>query len=373
MRLVLLLIQYISVSIFWLECTPAMHIEKNLLIVNHKKTSAIHGGGELFLERQQNATDTLFRKNLYIERIMYTYIPCKLVVIIGCSCSGKSFLEKQLSRYFGDSAYVFPEGPYFWSVIDKILQAGGTKQDIIPTFSKDMNELIRGRDGSSYFQNLFQAECYSKFEKRQAERIIEKYQKVPIEFFVDVTAQLIIDGSKGKEIVITTHEHTYEDFLLLTRALEYNFFRMPTYPVFMYVSPEKFAERLRMRNQKVLKQQLPYYDLRLNARLFTEFFQNLKPADSGQILDSLNLERMYAVLDQVFLDTFPMTALKLKEQYPELASYNFEAFLQQIHSKARKIVDGFFEFEKSMDVTFVGKGCCFTSDEEIKKFIEHLL
>jgi hypothetical protein len=292
---------------------------------------------------------------------------------MGCSCSGKSFIENRLTKYFGNSLYSFPEGPIFWSVIDGVTQKE-TKKAVISTFPQNMCDLIRYRDGSSYFLDRFHLECCNILGMEQASRITEKYKRMSIEFIGDITAKLIIANSSHKQITITTHEHTYNDLLLLKCALEYNFFRMPIYPLFMYVSPEKIAERLMNRNMKVVNRKLSYYDLRLYAHPFSEFFRNLKPATSGEkVMDSLSLQRIYQILNHTFFYDFPRIASELRTQYPQLMSFSFEDLFHKIKLKTLEIVNTFFMGKDTVNVTFIGDQdvYCSSSEKEIEEFIKH--
>lgn len=311
---------------------------------------------------------------LYVERRLYTYSDCSLVVIMGCSCSGKSFLEHKLSVRLKDDLCHFPEGPIFWSMIDSCIQKG-MKKPIVSTFPQNIWDLIMDRDGSSHFMDKFRSKCQNRFGIRQGNAIVDKYARMPIEFLSDMTAKVIVASSSKKHVIVTTHEHTYDDLLLLRAALEYNFFRMPIYPIFMYVSPETIAERLMVRNTRVLNKALPYYDLRLTMRPFWEFFKNLRLATPGEEpIDSLNREKIYEIIDCIFSQNFPVVSSKLKIQYPQLTHFNFENFFHKIRRQAFETISAFFMNKDIVDVVFTGdKGvCCFSCEEEIENFVKHL-
>lgn len=310
---------------------------------------------------------------LYVERRLYTYSDCSLVVIMGCSCSGKSFLERKLSVRLKDDLCRFPEGPIFWSIIDNCVQKG-TKKPIVSTFPQNIWDLIMDRDGTSHFMDKFRLKCQSRFGIEQGNAIVDKYARMPIEFLNDMTARVIISSSK-KRVIVTTHEHTYDDLLLLRAALEYNFFRMPVYPIFMYVPPETIAERLMVRNIRVLNKTLPYYDLRLTMRPFWEFFRNLRLTTFGEEpMDSLNREKMYGIIDCIFSQNFPIVSSKLKIQYPQLTHFNFENFFHKIRRQAFETINTFFMNRDIVDVVFTGDKnvYCFSCEEEIENFVKNL-
>ncbi len=366
-------------SIFLFGYSSAMNVQKFFVADENGKTEVTRdfidrSAGHQLINVHQKVTYSLIRQCLYIEKCLYNYCNSPLIVIIGCSCSGKSFIENRLSEYFGNRLYHFPEGPVFWSLIDGMVQEE-TKKTVISTFPQNMCDLIKDRDGSSHFADRFHAECCHMLGVEQGNRIVEKYKKMSIEFIGDVTAKLIIANSSQKQIMVTTHEHTYDDFLLLKCALERNFFRMPIYPVFMYVPPKKIAERLIIRNMMVVNRELPYYDSRLNARSFLEFFQNLRPAISGEnAIDSLSLQKMHQILSHTFFHDFPRISSVLKNQYPQLISFDFEGFFNRIKLNAFDVVNTFFMNKDTVDVTFIGGHdvYCLTLESEIEEFLKYL-
>jgi hypothetical protein len=217
------------------------------------------------------------------ERMFYSYGKAPIFIIIGGSCTGKSFVSKKVCDQlsYTDTRIKFKSFPSDKMLRDsdftEINKKIGVKGAIVDFLPQNLTAAIKwcisnGED----FKRVVKTNLMSRFSNNEAIRIFDismRYLTGDFEL-ASVANVAIAYSSKGIGTFID-HIHSYSALVQLKRMLELKLFHVQIIPFFIPNSFQELVRRSVLRDMRAAEGISAPTDLRFSSRVCKEFFRNI--------------------------------------------------------------------------------------------------